>query len=326
MIHPRILIVGKDGLLTWHDSLRVAFAELGFESQVFSASPRRLGERASRLCGAGRSLDNRLIRGRFRRAIARFQPDLILSLIGAFPREILEDAGCRNGRRPLLAVWMCDSLMHEFNPQQHEKLDFFFTFDRSQMAKAAPFVRSDGFFSLPLAFDPREYHPLPKAHSEAVAVFAGSCTEERLELAINLRARGIPLATAGMGWQKRGLKIRQPRLTHAQLNRHFNAGSVAINHVQHLNTAYGINLRAFEATGAGACLITPVVFDLASCFEPGLEVVSYRSTDELAELVKRGLSDPAWSRKIAAAGHRRALAEHTFVHRARTIATHCGWI
>lgn len=325
---PRILIVGKNGLLTWQDSLHAAFAELGLESHVFSVRPNLLLRQIERACGDGRQRLNGFLTNRFRVAAARFRPDLILSLVSPlFPRNVLQDLRDRQGRPPQLAAWLCDCPLPEFDAQRHVQLDAFFAFDSALHAPATAFVRKPcQVVTLPLAFDPRNYHPLPCVNTDRSVLFAGSYSTDRRQFVDGLQRQGVPIKMLGNNWPRSFFSLRQHRLSHALLNRHFNANAVVLNHLQQPNTVHGLNLRTFEATGAGAFLLTPDVPDLAACFDPGNEVATYRSPEELAELAMRGLKDSGWVRRIADAGHRRALSEHTFVHRARTVARHFGWL
>ena len=323
---PRILIVSKTGLLTWQHSIRAAFAELGLETRLFSASPCRLPEYIERKRSGEKQLFNKIIGRRLRSAVARFQPDLLFALYDLFPRDIVRGLCNRQNHRPQLAVWLCDCPLPVFDAQRYEPLDAFFAFDSSLRAPAAAFVRNPRqIVPLPLAFDLRQYHPMPCLEKERTILFAGTCSEERRQLVDGLRAQDVPVTALGNDWPRRFFNFRQRTLTHAQLNRHFNSSAIVLNHQQR-TTIHGLNLRVFEATGAGAFLLTPNVPDLAACFEPGREVAPYHSPEELAELAQRGLKDTGWAQRIAAAGCRRARAEHTFAHRARTIAHHFGWI
>ena len=79
------------------------------------------------------------------------------------------------------------------------------------------------------------------------------------------------------------------------------------------------NLRTFEATGCGAFLLTEHSREQAELlFRDGEELVCYRTAEELAELARRYLDDEPARARIAAAGRRRCLAEHTLGHRLGT--------
>jgi spore maturation protein CgeB len=75
------------------------------------------------------------------------------------------------------------------------------------------------------------------------------------------------------------------------------------------------NLRLFEATGVGALLITDWKEDLPSIFEPGREVIHYRSAEECVELVRYYLKHEAERQAIARAGQARTLRDHTYGQR-----------
>lgn len=82
------------------------------------------------------------------------------------------------------------------------------------------------------------------------------------------------------------------------------------------------NMRLFEATGVGACLLTERQPDLAEVFAPDTEVATYGSADEAVEKARYLLGNDAARDAVAAAGQRRTLASHTFAHRARELDDH----
>jgi hypothetical protein len=79
------------------------------------------------------------------------------------------------------------------------------------------------------------------------------------------------------------------------------------------------NMRLFEATGVGTCLLTDWKENLADLFEPDAEVLTYRDAAECLEKAKYILDHEDERRAIAEAGQRRVLREHTFAHRAARI-------
>ncbi len=78
-------------------------------------------------------------------------------------------------------------------------------------------------------------------------------------------------------------------------------------------------MRLFETTGVGACLLTDRKENLADLFEPDGEVLTYKSAEECAEKLRWVLDDEARRQRIAEAGQRRALRDHTFENRAARI-------
>jgi spore maturation protein CgeB len=55
--------------------------------------------------------------------------------------------------------------------------------------------------------------------------------------------------------------------------------------------------------------------DLAQLFQPGAEVLAYRSTEECSEIIRYYLDHEDQRAAIAKAGQERTLREHTYFHR-----------
>jgi spore maturation protein CgeB len=75
------------------------------------------------------------------------------------------------------------------------------------------------------------------------------------------------------------------------------------------------NMRLFEATGCGALLVTDAKKNLGDLFEVGREVVTYRDEREAAEVMAHYLANEEERARIAAAGQRRTVTEHTYTRR-----------
>lgn len=84
-------------------------------------------------------------------------------------------------------------------------------------------------------------------------------------------------------------------------------------------TRASTNMRLFEATGVGTCLVTDAAENLAPLFDLGREIVTFGSGAELVERVRWLLDHEPERAAIARAGQRRCLESHTFDHRAREL-------
>jgi spore maturation protein CgeB len=78
---------------------------------------------------------------------------------------------------------------------------------------------------------------------------------------------------------------------------------------------YAANIRMFEVTGAGSCLVTDHKTNIHDLFEPDKEIVTYRSTEECIEKIKWLLNNPSTLQEIARAGQERTFKEHTVENR-----------
>lgn len=74
---------------------------------------------------------------------------------------------------------------------------------------------------------------------------------------------------------------------------------------------FATNLRLFESTGTGACLLTDWKANLKDLFEIDKEVVTYRSVEECVEKAKWLIQHPKECQDIALAGQHRTLNFHS---------------
>lgn len=79
------------------------------------------------------------------------------------------------------------------------------------------------------------------------------------------------------------------------------------------------NIRLFEATGMGSCLVTDYKDNIRDYFEPDVEIVTYRNTEECIEKIKWLLANPEEAKKIAQKGQQRCLRDHTYKNRAELL-------
>jgi spore maturation protein CgeB len=94
---------------------------------------------------------------------------------------------------------------------------------------------------------------------------------------------------------------------------------LALNKHIDISPVSASNMRLFEATGVGSCLLTDWKENLPDLFEPDVEVLAYRDAAECVEKARYILDHDDARRAIAEAGQRRILREHTFAHRATQI-------
>lgn len=93
--------------------------------------------------------------------------------------------------------------------------------------------------------------------------------------------------------------------------RAFRGASIVINNL-HYGETWGLNVRSFEAAGAGAFQMVDWRPGLGQLFEDGKELITFRSMADLKQKIDYWLPREAERRAIAEAGMRRAHAEHTY--------------
>ena len=100
------------------------------------------------------------------------------------------------------------------------------------------------------------------------------------------------------------------------------AGSqITLNRHIDIAEGYANNMRLYEATGMGACLLTDAKVNLPCLFEPDREVVTYDTPKEAVGKLKQLLAEPQAAAAIAARGQARTLREHTYSQRMAELVT-----
>jgi spore maturation protein CgeB len=75
-------------------------------------------------------------------------------------------------------------------------------------------------------------------------------------------------------------------------------------------TREGLNMRMFEATGAGTCLVTDHREGIEDMFEPDRDVMIYHSAEECLDKIRFLSANPSARAQIAQSGHARTLRDH----------------
>lgn len=82
---------------------------------------------------------------------------------------------------------------------------------------------------------------------------------------------------------------------------------------------YAANMRMFEVTGVGSCLLTDYKSNLKDLFEIDSEIVTFKNKSELLSKSKYLLENPNEALKIAEAGQKRTLKDHNLENRINQI-------
>ncbi len=100
------------------------------------------------------------------------------------------------------------------------------------------------------------------------------------------------------------------------------SSDVTIN--SHIDFSFSIkkagNMRLFEATGVGTCLLTDWEENLGDLFVIDKEVVAYRTIDECVEKAKYLMEHPDVRQAIAKAGQKRTLKDYSFKKMTQTLS------
>jgi spore maturation protein CgeB len=192
------------------------------------------------------------------------------------------------------------------------------------------------------AANPNTYHPVDVPRDYDVT-FVGMRYGDRAELVSRLCEAGVEIRVFGPGWLeaqgrpsllqrlRAALGVRDgssrlpdrvvnPPLSDEELVALYSRSKISLGFSSCGEThtdkrILQVRLRDFEAPMCGAFYMVEEMEELTEFFEPDKEIVFYKDADELVDKARFFLTHPDEREKIRLAGHRRAVAEHTWQKR-----------
>ena len=121
---------------------------------------------------------------------------------------------------------------------------------------------------------------------------------------------------------RRLLSHSHPPLFGLKMFKKIQESKVVLNKHIDISARSSSNLRLYEVTGVGSCLITDWKKDITRNFVPDKEIITYRTAEECLEKVSYLLDHEETRREIARAGQQRTLRDHTFDMRAPQLVSY----
>lgn len=258
---------------------------------------------------------------RVSRAVLEHRPDLVL-VVDALELTAPMLAQLRKHSDAAWAAWFMGDLQSEpLIEAVSSGYDVLFVPGSDQAARLVGSTRSPAIY-LPPATDPSVHRPVnTREEFRSRLAFVGGATPEREQLLASVADLG--LALWGPGWRRSSLKahVRGEALPLEDFVRAYAGATIGLNvhRVDAAASATGCNRRTFELAAIGVAQVVDDRADLARHFEVGTELATFRTGAELRTVVQDLLLDPMRGERLAQAARRRALAEHTYMHRASVI-------
>ncbi len=117
-------------------------------------------------------------------------------------------------------------------------------------------------------------------------------------------------------------RLTQPALFGLPMYQIMRNSKITFNSHIDLSSVSASNMRLFEATGVGTCLLTDSKANLSELFDRDHEIVAYESIEDCLEKIVWLLDHEDERNRIAAAGQKRTLRSHTFDARAPLLDSH----
>lgn len=179
---------------------------------------------------------------------------------------------------------------------------------------------------LPHACDPSVHRPLRSPDEfRANVAFVGEVTPYRQELLAEVLEFGV--AVWGPGWRRTRFKdyCRGESTKVEEYVRAYGGATVALNLYREgpegaaASASSGLNPRTFELAGMGTAQVMHAREDLAAHFTAGEELLTFRDPEELRAIVGELVHDHQRAEALGHAARRRALGEHTYMHRLQAL-------
>ena len=283
--------------------------------EVFRADYHRMG----RFLGFLKSAGDAERRDRaLEEMVRRCRPDAIL-FVSKWDFDLPRLRSYFNG---IIAVYDYDGPRRRTPEECHalhaQKIDLFFTVSRwmqrtlQEKGMEAVYLPHgvDTDYYAPRGVNPRFASPLS---------YIGRATDRRIEICAGVRKYG--LALYGKRWsncpmcREDGWKgcIRMKRnVVGEELVDIYSSSDAVLSILQEpLDTFHTVlGIQCFAVPSAAGCLIAESVEELPEAFEPGKEVLTFTTPEELAMWAEKCTTEPAFAKAIGQAGRRRCLAEH----------------
>lgn len=126
----------------------------------------------------------------------------------------------------------------------------------------------------------------------------------------------------GSGWEDRSLPSNVTLLGHVPTDRHNEVNGAArlvlnVHREPMVRNGWSPATRMFEAAGAAACQVTDAWEGIETFFEPEHEILVAKDGRDVVRLIER--VDRNEARRIGRAARERALRDHTYARRGRTL-------
>lgn len=177
-----------------------------------------------------------------------------------------------------------------------------------------------------LAFDDRVLNEIGPIEHKFDFTFVGGISKahaNRFKL-INTLSESIGLELFGYGGNSLDRNSKAYLHHHGEawgleMYRTLAQSRISLNCHEEVAGNYASNMRLYEATGMGTCLITDWKQNLYNIFELDKEVVTFQSVKELIDKVNYLLDNENERAKIAIKGQRRVLKDKTYYYRMKQL-------
>lgn len=270
--------------------------------------------------------------------VTLFKPTLIIIFGSCMPDEVdyfpIKAAADKIGAK--ICFWLHDD-PYEFD--EHYKLKGIADFIISNDRWAALHYDGRPSFHLPMAASKKHHYRelLPTTEKTLDVFFCGVAFSNRIALIKDLKRSLNPINALILGdqWPIHELPFaKNSRISTSEMCDHYQKSKFTLNIGRNYNLSNKRYLldastpgpRTFEASMAGATQLYFVEsLEIEEYFKPDKEIVLFNSVKEFDQIIEKFNDSPSLFLSIGKAAQDRALAEHTYRHRAEKLLMFAGW-
>lgn len=262
---------------------------------------------------------------RLRAAVASWKPDVLFSVM--FEEQIDFDTmrAISSDTGTTTVGWFCDDHWRFDNYSKHwaRALEWVVTTDAAAVPRYEA-IGAAGVIRSQWACNQYSYRRLCDTTDIDVS-FVGQPHGGRRGRLDRLRRKGVPVVTRGRGWPEG--RVTQEEMVdifcRSRVNLNLSASSTRVGFLGK-QAPPQIKGRVFEVPGCGGLLMTEWAPGIEEYYVPGEEIVVFRHDRELPGKIRTMLADEDSRARIAEAGYRRTLADHTYERRFADIFERIG--
>lgn len=319
----RVLVMGKrGGILRWPEQVVIGCQKLGVPVQFLALNHQNSKDR---LIKRGKGLISKRwqehhLEQQLERTMEKFQPNLVI-----FPDIINLSQPVHKCLLNLKSNFTGVSWIGDFFPDSIQAYNdivdrFYFTDSYLQQQALQQGLHLPSY--LPLAVDTDYFcqYAQPWQQRDSAILFVGAFSTNRYQLIGEIEQ---PITIYGKNWNKPLPPQHQIHPQNISLNQVaglYGSHKFVLNIMNKSNISNGLNMRCFEATAAGAVLVSDQAQDMTSCLEPDKDLLCYQQVTDINNIVM--LPDDQL-RQIAQNGKNTTLNHHSYVHRVAKIITDC---
>ncbi|MBI5636660.1 MAG: glycosyltransferase [Nitrospinae bacterium] len=256
------------------------------------------------------------------------KPDLILVMAQA-PLDVGALARLRQLKIPIAFWFVEDFRTLKYWDRVAPYYDYFFTIQRGEFHERLGKAGARCVAYLPQASAPLHHKPLPlspedtKRYGSDISFMGAGYNNRRVFfsglLDYDFKIWGTEWELSSAVGQR--VANRNRRLSPEEYIKIFSASKINLNlHSSIMNAGIDpvgdfVNPRVFELAACGAFQLADMRSELPALMQPGKEIETYASLEELRGKIDRYLKHPEEREAIARAGRERTLEDHTFERR-----------